>query len=350
MTNSLWGTKLRQHGRVAAAFASAFLVAMAQGCRPKDCCGPRQDFLSLFVGVRVDSAVFRSRGEFAVELVPVDQTGRPLVADSWSVTATLTSPVAAALPVSAQSVELPDTTLVAAAIDIDDSPSMRWNDPNRLRTSAAQLFWREVLGVEPTNRVALLDFGGTSPSPGFARTRLLQAYTVNQAQLDGQLKEIQPLSGSTYLYHSGVEVVRWTDTTLSSLAHKRYLVIITDGLATDTTQNYKDSLFAVANASQVRIFAVGLGPASDQGAKTQDHAVAVMRELATRTGGIYAGVTDPSQLLPVLQSLAGEPAGPKLLATFRLSPIPARSAVVTGTVTVSGARGTASADWSFVAP
>src|SRR2546425_1018425 len=38
MTNSLWGTKLRQHGRVAAAFASAFLVAMAQGCRPQDCC------------------------------------------------------------------------------------------------------------------------------------------------------------------------------------------------------------------------------------------------------------------------------------------------------------------------
>lgn len=348
--NSLWGITLQVHGRVAAVVASALLAVVAQACRQTECCGPRQGFLSLFVGLRVDSAAFRSRGEFTVELVPVDQTGRPLVTDSWSVTATLTGPVAAPLPVNSQSVELPDTTLVAAAIDIDDSPSMRWSDPDRLRTSAAQLFWREVLGARAANRVALLDFGGSSPSPGFARTRLLQPYTTNPTELDGQIPAIQPLSGSTYLYHSGIEVVRWTDTTLTSVAHKRYLVIITDGLPTDTTQNYKDSLFAAANASQVRIFAVGVGPASDQGAKTQDRAVEVMRELALRTGGIYAGVTDPSQLLPVLQSLAGEPAGPKLLATFRLSSIPVRNATVSGTVTVSGARGTASADWSFVAP
>jgi hypothetical protein len=272
------------------------------------------------------------------------------VTATWNVTATLTTPVAAPLPVGGQSVQLPDTTLIAAAIDIDDSPSMRWSDPNRLRTSAAQLFWRQVLAAEPSNRVALLDFGGASASPGFSRTRLLQTYTAYEADLDRQLGDIQPLSGSTYLYHSGVEVARWTDTTLTSLPHKRYLVMITDGLPTDTTENYKDSLVAVANGTHVHIFAVGVGPASDQGTQPQPGAVAVLREVATRTGGIYAGVTDPSQLLPVLQSLASEPTGAKLLATLRLSAIPTRGVMVSGTVTVSGTRGTATADWSFVAP
>src|ERR1041385_4298609 len=67
-------------------------------CR-RDCCGP-DHVLSVFVGVRVDSAAFRSRGEFALELVPADQTGQTLVTDAWTISATLVSPVAGGLPLT----------------------------------------------------------------------------------------------------------------------------------------------------------------------------------------------------------------------------------------------------------
>ncbi len=326
--------------------ASALLAAALHGCR-QDCCGPKNT-LSLFVGAQVDSAAFRSRGEFALELVPTDQTGQTFITDVWTISAALVSPVAGSLPLTSQRVQPPDTQLTAAAIDIDDSPSMAFSDPQRVRASAAQLFWRTLLGAVPQNECALLDFGGP-PSPGFVRTRLLQGYTSGQTALDAQLANIQPLNGSTPLYRSALEVVRWSDTALTQARFGRYLVIVTDGQPTDTS--YRDSLIAAATGRAVRFFAVGVGPASDQGTKSQPAAVASVRELATRTGGIYVGVTDAAQLEPALQSLASEPTGEKLMAVFTApAPIPARGEVVSGRITVTGQRGAATANWAFVAP
>ncbi|HEV2669458.1 MAG TPA: vWA domain-containing protein [Gemmatimonadales bacterium] len=333
--------------RSAYTLAYALAPAILQGCH-RDCCGPDHNALSLYVGVHVDSAVFRTRGEFALELVPADQTGETFVTDAWTISATLVSPSAGRLPLITQRIEPADTQLTAAAIDIDDSPSVAFSDSQRVRASAAQLFWRTLLGAEPRNQCALLDFGGP-PSPGFELTRLLQTYTSAGSQLDAQLPSIQPLDGSTPLYHSALEVLRWTDTTLTQTGYGRYLVIITDGQPSDTL--YRDSLFAAANGGAVRFFAVGVGPASDQGTKPHAAAVAAVRELATRTGGIYVGVTNAAQLLPALQTLAREPTGEKLLADFAApAPFPARGQVVSGRVTVTGQHGTATANWAFVAP
>ena len=333
--------------RAAYTLASALMAAALQGCH-RDCCGPNGNALSVFVGARVDSAAFRSRGEFALELVPADQTGETFVTDAWTIAATLVSPTAGGLPLTSQRVEPPDTQLIAAAIDIDDSPSMAFSDSQRVRAGAAQLFWRTLLAVEPRNQAALLDFGGPA-SLGFLRTRLLQTYTGAGNELDARLSSIQPGNGSTPLYQSALEVVRWTDSTLTETRYGRYLVIITDGEPSDTS--YREPFFAAANGSAVRVFAVGVGPASDQGRKPQAAAVAAVRELATRTGGIYVGVTSPAQLLPALQSLAREPTGEKLLAVFALpAPVPARGQVVSGRVRVTGQQGTATANWAFVTP
>src|SRR5205823_2020187 len=153
------------------------------------------------------------------------------------------------LTLTSQRVEPPDTQLTVAAIDIDDSPSMAYSDPQRVRAGAAQLFWQTLLGAEPRNQCALLDFGGPA-SPGFDRTRLLNAYTSAGSELDGQLASIQPLTGSTPLYQSALEVVHWTDTTLTEARYGRYVVIMTDGMPTDTA--YRDALFAAARASAAR--------------------------------------------------------------------------------------------------
>jgi len=321
-----------------------------QSCHSKDCCGPR-DFLSLFAGVRVDSAAFRSRGEFVIQLVPTNQAGQPLVQESWTVTGALQSPVAGPLPLSALNVEPPDTVPVWVAINIDDSHSMVTNDPDRVRATGAQHFWQTVLGARPGNQVGLLDFGGTLQSSGFRKTRLLHGYTTDPAHLDGQVSSIQAQAGSgTPLYQSALEVVRWTDTAVAGVEARRYLVLISDGLPFPPDSVHKDSLLAAAVSSGIRIFAVGVGPASDHGGQSVDSAVAVVRELATQTGGIYAGVTDASQLAPALRTLASEPSGERLLATFALGSPPVRGAVVAGTVTIEGRLGRATAGWSFVAP
>ncbi len=197
----------------------------------------------------------------------------------------------------------------------------------------------------------MLDFGATLKSPGFLRTRLLQEYTTQATQLDGQLSNVQAQAGSgTALYHSALEVIRWTDTAVAGAVSQRYLVIITDGFPSPADSAYKDSLFAAAATSGVRIFAVGVGPASDQGSQSVDSAVGVVRELATQTGGIYAGVTNAAQLAPALHALASEPSGDRLKATFTLGSVPVPGAVVAGTVTIKGALGEATAGWSFVAP
>ena len=335
----------------AKALASLLTAAvLLSGCNPsKNCCGPR-DFLSLFVGLQVDSATFRSRGQFVIQLVPADQTGRSLVREAWTVSAALTPPAAGPVRVSDQMVQPADTVPVAVALDLDDSQSMAGNDPELVRASGAQRFWWEVLAARPGNRVALLDFGGALQSPGFVVTRLMREYTADGAQLDAQLPSIQAQSsGGTPLYQSALEVVRWSDTALTLAPYRPLLVIITDGFPRDSA-HYRDSLFAGATARDTRIIAVGVGPASNQGTKTDPRAVAVVQELATRTGGIYAGVTDAAQLAPVLRALAGAPTGERLVATFTLGSLPARGAVVAGTVTVQGPLGRATADWSFRAP
>ena len=338
--------------RVAAAWIGLLLAPVVlQSCHSRDCCGPR-DFVSLFAGVRVDSAMLRSRGEFVIQLVPTNQAGHTLVREPWTVTGALQSPVAGALPLSALAVQPADTMPVTVSIDIDDSHSMVRNDANRVRATGAQLFWQTVLGARPRNQVALLDFGGTLVSSGFLKTRLVQGHTTDPAQLDAQLSMIQAQATSgTPLYRSALEVIRWTDTAVAGPQSQRYLVMITDGFPyPPDSLPYQDSLFAAAANSGVRIFAVGVGPASDQGAQSVDSAVAVVRDLATQTGGIYAGVTDAAQLAPALRALASEPSGERLLATFALGSPPVRGAVVAGTVTIEGPLGRATAGWSFVAP
>lgn len=335
-----------------AVLSAGLAVLVWQACRP-DCCGPSRHLLSVYVGVRLDSAAFRSNGSFVLELVPTDQTGNAFVADTWDISTTLEAPTSVAVRLDSQRVEPADSRAAAAAIHIDDSGSMLTSDRDRRRATAAQLFWNEVLGAGGGNVVALLDFGrGTpdTPSPGFLTTRLLQSFTGNASLLNARLSSIQAAAGGgTPLYRSAWEVARWFDTTVAVQSYKRTVVIITDGLPRDPL-GYKDSLFAATAAAQIRILAVGVGPASDNGTQTVDSAVEVLRELATQTDGVYAGANEAQQLVPILHALANVSTREQLLAELRVDPVPPRGTRVAGTVTIAGTRGRATAGWSFIAP
>jgi Mg-chelatase subunit ChlD len=311
-----------------------------------------ENFLSLFVGVRVDSATFRSDGYVLLELVPTDQTGQTFVSEPWEILATLEEPTQVLVSTDTQWVQSEDPRPVGAAILIDDSGSMFNTDPNLERAAAARLFARQFLAPNPQNRVALADFGWPTDSStiGFARTRILQEFTSDLDQIDAGASKIEPIKGGgTHLYRSALEVADWTDATLPS-TYRRMLVVVTDGAPTNSDLPYRDQLFAEAVAQDMRILAVGVGPASDQSGESVDSAVAVVRELATATGGVYFGATNSTQLVPVLSALANVSSQRQLLVLLRLNPPPPPGTNLSGTVTITGQRGSASARWTTITP
>lgn len=309
---------------------------------------PQPEPLDLGVRIVLDSAEFRSQGGFALDLVPANRTGSTFVTDEWAISTTLSAPTSVPLITISEEVQPPDTQAVASAILIDDSGSMRFSDPDRLRASAAQLFWTDILAARSSSVVALLDFGrgDSQPTAGFTRTVLRAGFTSAVETLDAALDQIQAVpGGNTPLYSSASEVIAWMDTTTPN-GLQRTLVVITDGEPSDDQS--ADSLFAIAEARQVRIFAVGVGAAAENEPATT--AATLVRELAGRTGGIYGAAQAPEELETILQTLAKSASPARLLVHLQLDPAPASGTAITGTVTVAGERGSATADWSFVAP
>lgn len=332
-------------------FALLAAVLLTSGCL-SDCCFAPENFLSLFVGVRIDSTSFRSDGYVLLELVPTDQLGETFVNDNWDISVTLEAPSTVPVSKDTQWVQPADPRPLAAAILIDDSGSMLENDPDRARAGAANMFAHQFLDSNPGNLVALADFGWPrdSSTAGFERTRVLQDFTSNPAQFELSAARIQAIEGGgSRLYHSALELSQWMNTTVSA-TYKQMLVIITDGFPTTSDTAYRNELYADAAANDVRILAVGIGPASDQSGVSVDSAVAVVQELASRTSGVYSGTTSTSQLLPVLTALANVSTSSQLLVLLRLSTVPAPGTKLAGLVTITGERGTAAAQWTAIAP
>lgn len=327
----------------AAAFSCVLLVG-CEGGGPSD----PPDPLHLAVAVRVDSASFRSTGDFWLELVPADRSGTTYLADAWTISTSLIAPSTIVAATLDEGVEPSDSEPVAAAILIDDSGSMRSSDPERIRASAAQRFWRDILPGRPGNVVALLDFGrgGVTPTPGFERTNLLAGFTSDQNALDAALDQIQAVpGGATPLYQAGLEVVKWIDTT-TPRTYQRTLVVITDGAPSD--ESVAQELYGAAASYGVRVFAVGLGAAAEDDPPGEE--ALRLLELASRTGGIYGAAEPPEELHAVLHSLSQSASPERLLVHLQLSPLPARGTMISGTVALSGFRGNVAAEWSFAAP
>jgi len=327
---------------------AAAAVLLFGGCSSTE----PESFLSLFVGVRIDSTAFRSDGFVLLELVPTDQNGQTFVSDDWEIEATLSQPTTAPIITDTVWTQPADPRPLATVILVDDSGSMLRNDPDRERAAAVGSFAEQVLAPNPMSRVALADFGwpADSATAGFAQTRLLADFTSDLARLEAAAARLEGIEGGgTRMYQSALEVTRWTGTVVPA-GYRRMLVIITDGFPTQSDLAYRDQLFSEAAAEEIRILAVGVGAASDQSGQAVDSAVAVVRELATKTGGVYSGTTSSTQLVPVLTALANVSTQNQLLALLRLNPPPPPGTELAGSVTISGARGTASARWTAVAP
>jgi Ca-activated chloride channel homolog len=332
------------------------LVAAACG----DSSGPSDAPIAALTvsGVSMNSDAFRANGQFSLGLLATDATGQSILSNNATVTATLTNVqqgIAAyyaagqsanyTLTTGSTQAQSPITNPTYAAILLDDSGSMSWNDPQRLRADAAKLFWEAVIPARSTNHVALLDFGAGSTT-GFTATRLLQDWTRDQSALEDKLPMIVN-SGGTPLYTSLRETSEWMQATTAS-ATNRVMLMLSDGVPGDGSQRL--SAIAAAQAANVTVHTVGLGEAADISSAANANAVETVREIAERTGGVYSAATNAAALGPIFNTLATVSSQGQLVTAFQISPVPPTGTRVSGTVSVTIGGQTQTANWSFIAP
>ncbi len=305
--------------------------------------------LGLAVGVRYDTAGLQNLGEFTLELIPSTPGGTSLVNEEWTTTVSLSGGYTASLV--SQTLEIPDLRPFAAAVSLDGSKSMKDSDPNYKRKDAAQLFAQTILTENAASRVSLFEFAPADSivTPGWTRVRVLQGWTSSLATFQAGIAQMLPPEGNfTPLYYTNGSIVRWMDTTTSPAGERRALLLLTDGLATDTLT--RDSLFNAALATGTRVYTVGVGPGSDRSTNSDPVAVADLQLIANQTGGLYAGAATPDRLAGIFQAFATTITESTIFARLDISPVPPSGTVITGTVRMENSRGVALAAFSFVVP
>lgn len=345
---------MKPHGILATNITTLLIGVVAVSCSndttdPNDPNNP--DALGLAVAVRTDPSTFHQTGDFVLELIPSTRQGQSLVTEQWTITSSLTAPAGSPPTFVSQQIRPPDTTPSDVALLVDNSESMLENDPDRLRVAAADLVWNTLLGQQPNGQVSLLyfGFGPLAPTPGFDATRLLQTWTSDPNAADGILDTLQ-VGTSSRIYSSALDVVEWFDSTTSA-DHRRVLLLLTDGKLNREGGATVGEVLAAAERAHVNIGTVGLGPASDRGPTSEPEAVTLLQELANGSGGLYAGAATPERLSSTLLSLTAWSSTGVLLATFKVSPIPASGTRVTGIVELENETfGKAQGPWSFIAP
>lgn len=299
-------------------------------------------------GVSLDPTAFRSAGSFSLGVVPTGTDGKVLLNDKVQISAAISAGTAGySLTVVSNAAQPASSRPIAAALDIDNSGSMSSSDPQRIRRSASKLFWDAVLGARSTNQVALADFGA-GRTTGFANTRLLEGWGRDTVRLVQRLDSMVA-SGGTPLYESAVELLRWVDTTRAASGFDRVMVLMTDGQPNG--DGLRDSAAALARARGITIHTVGLGEASDANPRSANAAAVLrVRELAYRTGGVYAAANSAAALDTIFRTIARVSSAGQFLTAFRVSPVPPSGTVISGTVTVAAGGASRQAVWSLVAP
>jgi Mg-chelatase subunit ChlD len=328
-----------------ALLAAALLLGATACSDSTDSATPPIQSLSVS-GVRLSSATFATNGQFTLGLVATADDGSAILARNVGVSTTVTAPTGASANAVGTQADNPQNAATRAAIVMDNSGSMSSTDPSRLRAAAAKLFWDAVLPVRSENQVAFIDFGAGATA-GFASSRLLVPFTNSAARLDSALSRVVA-SGSTPLYESLREASRWIDSTTSA-RDNRVILLLSDGQPSSRAR--RDSAIIQAQQAAITVHTVGLGPASDLAVTGRDTvAIGAIREIADRTGGVYAAATDASALGPIFSNIARASSRGQLLTTFAISPVPASGTRVSGTVTVTSGGTSQTATWTFIAP
>jgi hypothetical protein len=165
------------------------------------------------------------------------------------------------------------------AFVLDSSGSMSTNDPAGLRRTASKNFVDALLADD---RGTVVDFDDSST--------LLQPLTSDKTALKAAIDQIDD-SGGTDI-GEGVRVGLDSLATNTEPTRAQVMILLTDGQGA-----YDPGLTDRAGNSHVTIFTVGLGPSVDD---------ALLRAIATGTGGSYHAVADASDLPEIFRKIENE--------------------------------------------
>ncbi|NND74325.1 MAG: VWA domain-containing protein [Ilumatobacter sp.] len=177
-----------------------------------------------------------------------------------------------------------DTDLgVDVAFIVDTSGSMRWNDPQDLRVTAAKTF---VANMGDQDRVAVVSFSSSA-------TRQIDLTTLSDATarqaVNIALDRTGRDSGGTNI-SAGIRLATSLLST-GETGRPRVALLLTDGSGT----YFPSDAIAAAQAG-ITIYAVGLGAGANQ---------SILNDIATRTGGAYIQLNEADELVPLYDELSG---------------------------------------------
>jgi hypothetical protein len=191
--------------------------------------------------------------------------------------------------------------LIATQMIFDGSGSIYSSDPSNLRKSAGKTFITKLAENNPTNKVAIAEFGVSADTTSIDSTTfyfdLLCNFTSasNTSRLFPFL-DVLTESGSTPLYTSIIKGIQHTDSIVPTAKYARSLVVFTDGM--DNASQSGDTLshvIQVAKSKGMTVSIVGLG---------SDVALDDMQKLAWSTGGVFIPVESANALSGVFGTLA----------------------------------------------
>ena len=179
------------------------------------------------------------------------------------------------------------TNLIDAALIIDSSGSMSWNDPQNLRKEAAKIF---VDTAQDNDQIVIVDFD----SYAYARWSL-QPLTDNRTGIKSAIDSINS-SGGTNISRGLLEA--YDELNSSTQPYKKAAVLLTDGQG-----SYYDEALLYSQRGWP-IFTIGLGYSTD---------VNLLTKIANDTGGKYFALSDPNQLQNVYFEIATQITGGSIL-------------------------------------
>ncbi len=203
---------------------------------------------------------------------------------------------------------------VDIALIIDSSGSMSSNDPRNMRRDAAKVF---IGAMQADDQVAVIDFDHVVRVP-FS----LQRVGIDRSAAYAAVNTIDS-SGNTNLraaLQTGLDQLN-----RSTADNKKAAVFLTDGY--DTAGNSDAAILSVASqyaANGWRVFTVGLVASS-----SVDEAL--LRQIATSTGGQYEPLTSPDDLVRIYNTIQRKVTGGTIVydQTVQLNPGQTRTLAVT---------------------
>ena len=116
-------------------------------------------------------------------------------------------------------------------------------------------------------------------------------------------------NGSTNLYDAVIETIPNVSADVSSSFNGggkgvgEALVVISDGADSASSATFEDMRNA-ASSGGVPVHTIGLGPASDHAPDASDTLVAVLRDVADASGGVYGAASEAADLSRIADSIA----------------------------------------------